>query len=839
MNVAIADRAHPGTTPALRTLVVCDLVDSTALVERIGDARAAALFRRHDRGARDLIAKHRGHEIDKTDGFLLLFERPVEALAFALHYQRYLRELSREENIELRARVGVHIGEVVTYENPAEDVSRGAKRFEVEGLVKPVAARLMGLALPGQVLVSGTLYSLAQRQNAELAATFPSATWKFHGRYAFKGVPEAMPVHELGEAGVSPLLRPVSTDKAWRARSRWLRPRVLLAELAVLVAVAAATVFVTTRPQAAIAFAERDWVVVGDLRNLTGEAVFDESLEVAFRLSVEQSRHVNVVPDLQVRDTLARMARPVETAVDREIGSEIALREGARAVVLPTIAEVGGRVRVSVEIVDPHSQTTVYSEYADGTGIESVLGSVDRVARGMRERLGEQVRQLEVDSAPLPKVATAELEALRLYALALKADAQSRYPDALMLYGNALEIDPGFALAIMGIARVHWNTGERDTARRVAAEAIARRDRLRRRDQMYLDAWAQNLENPALAIPKWDVMSKVYPDQFGAFYNAALLRWQYENDFEGANRALAGADSPHYAFLPSVHFLRGTLRHGLGDTEGALASFRESKSLGVRGTVMTWADTHLSRGEYDEATRVMRGTEASGIGTAESLDRVFDYSLALDRGDASAAEALAAGVADELFESAPRYGVVFAALAATTRPDDGSASRRALLDAFAKRARAFLAGAEGADRLDAAHALGVAAYAHARAGFVEESETLLGELETAVASLEFEQAHRLVRLTRAELMRERGDASGAARLLEREIDGREPYQVRSALARAYDAAGDAESAQAQYEWLAGHRHRAFTEWTVRWTQRGLNIVDARAAAARVAAKKPG
>ena len=81
-------------------------------------------------------------------------------------------------------------------------------------------------------------------------------------------------------------------------------------------------------PQPAIAFAERDWVVVGDLRNLTGDQRLDESLEQAFRISLEQSRYVNVLSDMKVRETLGNMQRKPDVAVDRALGSEIALRDG-------------------------------------------------------------------------------------------------------------------------------------------------------------------------------------------------------------------------------------------------------------------------------------------------------------------------------------------------------------------------------------------------------------------------------------------------------------------------------------------------------------------------------
>src|SRR5947207_812603 len=72
--------------PCPRTLLLTDLVDSTRLTETLGDRRAADIGARHDRLARDLLKRHGGREMDKTDGFLLLFERPIDAVAYALDY---------------------------------------------------------------------------------------------------------------------------------------------------------------------------------------------------------------------------------------------------------------------------------------------------------------------------------------------------------------------------------------------------------------------------------------------------------------------------------------------------------------------------------------------------------------------------------------------------------------------------------------------------------------------------------------------------------------------------------------------------------------------------------
>jgi class 3 adenylate cyclase len=85
--------AAPTDAPQVRTLLLTDLVDSTTLVERLGDGPAAALFREHDRLVLELQQRWRGRLIDRSDGLLLLFERPVDALGFALDYNRGLRAL--------------------------------------------------------------------------------------------------------------------------------------------------------------------------------------------------------------------------------------------------------------------------------------------------------------------------------------------------------------------------------------------------------------------------------------------------------------------------------------------------------------------------------------------------------------------------------------------------------------------------------------------------------------------------------------------------------------------------------------------------------------------------
>ena len=210
----------PGpSSPAIRTLLLCDLVASTQLVERLGDAAAADLLARHDRVARDLLAAFSGREIDKSDGFLLLFERPIEAVRFAMAYQASCASSAPQFDDAIASRVGIHLGEVVLRENSPEDVARGAKPLEVEGLAKAIAARVMSLAGDGRILLTRAAYDFARR--AAVGHEDEAALrWAVHGRYRLAGVEDLVEVCEVAEAGADELTPPPNAEKAQRVGPR-------------------------------------------------------------------------------------------------------------------------------------------------------------------------------------------------------------------------------------------------------------------------------------------------------------------------------------------------------------------------------------------------------------------------------------------------------------------------------------------------------------------------------------------------------------------------------------------------------------------------------------------
>ena len=198
----------------LPALLLTDVVDSTKLSERLGDEAMAEVWAGHDRVARDLLPLWRGREIDKTDGMLLLFEDAADAVHYALAYHRALDALA----VPLKARAGLHVGPVILRENSADDVARGAKPLEVDGLAKPTAARVMSLAVGGQTLLT------PEARAAVGDIGLPTVS---HGHWVMKGV--SAPI-ELFEAGEDPacFAPPPDSEKVYRVvrvDERWLPAR--------------------------------------------------------------------------------------------------------------------------------------------------------------------------------------------------------------------------------------------------------------------------------------------------------------------------------------------------------------------------------------------------------------------------------------------------------------------------------------------------------------------------------------------------------------------------------------------------------------------------------------
>ncbi len=830
--------AESGASSLLRTLLLCDLVDSTGMVERLGDLTAAELIRKHDRLARTVADRHGGREIDKTDGFMMMFERPVQAVAFALDYQRGLKQLNAAENASLSARVGIHVGDVVVWDNSSEDIAKGAKPVEVEGLVKPVTSRLMSLALPGQILLSNIAYDLAHRAQGELGEQLADIRWRTHGRYRFRGVPDPVAVFEVGEEGLAPLKAPSWSSKAHREVPFWRRPSSVVIEALVVAALIVVPLVMFLRPDPAIAFAKRDWVVVGSLHNLTGESIFDDALESALRIGLEQSRYVNVLPDLKVRDTITRMQRdPDMTEVDRAIGSEVAIRDGARALILPTIAEIGGRVRITAEVIDPQTQTTVYSETADGIGKESILPSLDTINERLRVRLGEALATVSNESKPLEKVATKNLDALKAYSLGSAKGSRGLFPEALALFNQALTIDPDFASAHLRIAIIHVSMGKSDKALEDFKIALSQRGRLTIRDALYAESFIATLEQSADWFGKWQVLVDTYPDFFTATGGFAYMAWRDANRIDEKNIALAlsSGSEKNPNPLPSRHLL-GTLYLANERYAEANKVFSAAESDGLTYKYYHAASEAAQRNFQKSMALLDSMPKRSAVGDSSLERSVFDLALLLDQGRFPRAkdgfqQSAAALPANSLLSA--QLETIELTVRPLTQAIDREKYKSALISAI-DQVKHDRTGAEITELSLLLARQSMLAYLAAAQGDLDLARSALPPNSELPAS-DRSAVKDLWLIADAEITRLGGERELAISKLKSLIDGNELFITHVALLDAYTAAeGDESKAIQEANWLISHRGRAYTEAVAEYLLVAFNVMQSNVALLRAA-----
>jgi len=796
-----------GHAPQLRTLLLTDLCDSTALAQHLGDVAAAVLFRDHDAMVLTLQQQWCGHLIDRSDGLLLLFGRPIDGLGFALDYLRCLRELGAKHKVDLKARAGLHVGEVLAWRNSDEAVRVGAKLLEVEGAAKSMTARLMAAGRPNQILLSAVAQSLAHRAVRELGKRGLDLMWKSHGRWCFKGVPDAQEIFEVGEPGVAPLRAPLAPHKAWRDIPRWRRPTALAAQVALLAALGLGTWW-ATRPQPAIAFASRDWVVVADLRNLTGNHAYDDAVETALRVALEQSRHVNVVADARVDEALRAMRRdPVTSRVDRAVASEIAVRDGARAVLLPTVATVGGQLRMTLEVVDPATQTTVFTETATGRGPDALVEAVGEASDALRQRLGEAMASVQASSVPLDKATTASVDALRAFSLGQAAYARQDLPGAEQHFRQALTLDPGFAMARIGLSRIAYARTDVPTALSELTTALQATARLTDRERLYAKAQLAQLRLDHDALGQWQALARLYPDfHVAAFNTANLLR--LANRYPAMREFARKATARQAVTRPAAWHYLGVADAALGDVVAARRHFKAARQSGFPAVFVEPALLEAAQHRHDEALALL--PPASGLPPPLALEqRMARMTIAADAGRWSEAQ----GLADDLAANTrkPRQAFEWAARAAVlaVRQHGAPAARlRDEVDSLIREAEATLPQTVGRTRESVATAVLYAGYVAAGWGDAARVARARALAAPVVDRSPFGVLANLDAVAQARLALKTGEADRARRLLQ-------AYQGDDGLAltRYWHARAQGRSALASYSRTAAAlRLRAYGEW---------------------------
>lgn len=382
-------------------------------------------------------------------------------------------------------------------------------------------------------------------------------------------------------------------------------------------------------PEPALAFKERDWIVVADFNNLTGDAVFDSSLRRALEVAIAQSQYVNVYPNDRVVATLRRMQRDPSLRLDETLASEVALRDNVRAVLACDIAQLGAVYSLTTRVLDPQNQVAVLTDSVTANSKSDVLGALDRLAARVRTSLGESLAKSGAQTRPLPLATTSSLEALKLYADSMKMSGVREDSASLELLRQAVALDPQFALAHAELGRRFYLSAERDT-REIAEKhyqtALGLADRLTIRERLWIQASVEDSRgNRERAVSAFKAYLAQYPDDVRALYRLAWAEMaglqRYRDAIEDFKRVVQLNPSNANAYVNMA-----TAYSAMGDFSSAIPAYQKAFDLSpdlILGVFVNheYGFTLVRAGRDTEAGAVFERMkkEATGINRARGF----------------------------------------------------------------------------------------------------------------------------------------------------------------------------------------------------------------------------
>ena len=293
---------------------------------------------------------------------------------------------------------------------------------------------------------------------------------------------ESLPVHRHLHGKRGTIYANSSEIDAWKANrsldtnhngSRWAtlpsglnRKTIIRSGISLLMVVSLLTSWPSRSPDSseprtqAVNFGERDWVLITDFDNSTGEPIFDGVLEYALATEISDSQFSRVIQQQRIEDTLRLMKRPVDAPVDAELGREICLRDGQiQTMMTGEVEKVNSTYLLTVQLIDPTQGITLATTSQKAQNQNEVLPAIEELLNWVRQKMGE-TRTLVAGSRKEPiflsrtegifHVSTTSLEALQLYRQAVSLSPPMGAAEKLL--EQVVEIDPDFASAHIYLA---------------------------------------------------------------------------------------------------------------------------------------------------------------------------------------------------------------------------------------------------------------------------------------------------------------------------------------------------------------------------------------------------
>ena len=341
-----------------------------------------------------------------------------------------------------------------------------------------------------------------------------------------------------------------------------------------------------------------DRIVLADFQNGPEDPTLGSSVTEALRVDLGQSRVVDLIDASAVDEALSRMGRALPARIDATVAREVAERVGGAAVITGEIRRLGAGYLLLASLLSPTSGEVLASARETAADEGDIISALDRLSSHLRDRIGEPLKAIRATPS-LAQVTTPSLAALRKYSQAETlrgVDVAGR----LSLLEEAVALDTAFAMAYRGIGVALGNLGlSRSRSIEARRKAFQYRDRLTERERLitmgsYYTGVTGELDKARAA---YEGLVEAYPDDVGGWHNLGLVFGE-QRQFERAEtcylRALElGADASTLNNLVNVQVALGTFDAAQTTLDRLAAANPESSDYFDQAARLAYA-----RGDY-------------------------------------------------------------------------------------------------------------------------------------------------------------------------------------------------------------------------------------------------
>ncbi len=462
-------------------------------------------------------------------------------------------------------------------------------------------------------------------QNPHYIETIPRRGYRFIATVESLG-PERTEEDEVGDAAA--------------ARNRvWSRRSIILAVSCVLIVGILTAAMATVRARRHPALTAKDYLLITEFSNQTGDPLFDATLRKAVSIDLGQSPYLNIVSDDKIRQTLILMGKPRDARVTPDVGREICQRNGIKAMLTGSLATLGSQYLLTLEVINVGSGDELAQERVQAAAKDDILAALDRSDQRLREKLGESLSTIRQFDQPLAQATTSSLQALQLYTLAVEKRNNDGELAAIPFFERALQIDPDFALAHAYLGTAYLNVEQLQLAEDHENRAMTLIDRVSEREKLYITAhYFLLIGQIEKATETYETYSRLYPQDpvpQGNLANEYSILGRYDKVLEHALQGLRL--SPDSGGLMGE---AGVAYAAMGRLDEAKEAITSGLKLSPDTTRLHLLLSNIAIAQGDAATRsredaVLRATRGG------NLDLLYrDAALAASRGRLRDSEAL-------------------------------------------------------------------------------------------------------------------------------------------------------------------------------------------------------